>query len=259
LNKYNKTIIGNSTLYLGDCLEVMKIIPDKSIDMILCDLPYGTTQNKWDCPINLQLLWKTYKRIATDNCAIILFAQTPFDKILGCSNIKMLKYEFIWDKVLGTGHLNAKSMPLKNHENILVFYKKQPIYNPQMRKGQPYTCASGKGSANYGDQKSTVTINSGDRFPLSIIKFKRDKEKAHTTQKPVALLEYLIKTYTNKDTIILDNCMGSGSTGIAANYIDRNFIGIEKDIDIFNVAVQRIKNPKNFIKPNKIKDSLFNE
>lgn len=227
-------------LYNGDCIELMKNIPEKSIDLILCDLPYGTTRNKWDTPIDLESLWKEYERIIKDNGAIVLFAQTPFDKILGASNIKLLKYEWIWEKPQGTGHLNAKKMPLKNHENILVFYKSPP-YFPQMLEGKPYTCKSGRGSSNYGEQVSVITVNKGERYPVSVLKFNKDKEKVHPTQKPVALCEYFIKTYTNEGATVLDNCMGSGSTGVACVNTSRNFIGIELDENYFKLAERRIK------------------
>lgn len=229
-------------LIYGDCLEKMKEIPDKTIDMILCDLPYGKTRNKWDSVISLDKLWEQYNRIIKDNGAITLFAQTPFDKVLGVSNFKMLKYEWIWEKEQGTGFLNAKKMPLKNHENILIFYKKPPTYNPQMKKGKPYTLERNTFTVNYGKQVDMVrTENTGERYPLTILKFKRDKEKLHPTQKPVALLECLIKTYTNEGEIVLDNCMGSGSTGVACINTNRNFIGIEKDENYFNIACNRIK------------------
>ena len=231
-------------LYHGDCLEEMKNIPDKSIDMILCDLPYGTTQNKWDSIIPLEPLWKQYKRIIKDNGAIVLFAQTPFDKVLGASNLKMLKYEWIWEKQQGTGFLNAKKMPLKKHENILVFYKKLPIYNPQMIGNEIRTKKrnkNGKTTDNYGkftyDEQSTYV----GRYPTSILSFDRDKNKLHPTQKPVALLEYLIKTYTNEGEIVLDNCMGSGSTGVACKHTNRKFIGIEIDEKYFEIAKKRIE------------------
>lgn len=230
-------------LYNGNCLEIMKKLPDKSIDMILCDLPYGTTRNKWDSVIDLESLWGGYRRIIKDNGAIALFAQTPFDKILGSSNLKMLRYEWIWEKHNATGHLNAKKMPMKAHENILVFYKNLPVYNPQFTEGKPYTSKGGGYSSNYGEQKdNVVTINNGFRYPRDIVKFKRDKEKLHPTQKPVALLEYLIKTYTNEDMLVLDNCMGSGSTGIACLNANRRFIGIELDENYYNIAKQRIDN-----------------
>ena len=232
-------------LFRGDCLEIMRDIPDKSIDMILCDLPYGKTRNKWDSIISLDKLWEQYNRIIKDNGAISLFAQTPFDKVLGVSNLKMLRYEWIWEKEQGTGFLNAKKMPLKNHENILIFYKKPPIYNPQMKKGKPYTLERNTYTVNYGKQVDMVrTENTGERYPLTILKFKRDKEKLHPTQKPVALLEYLIKTYTNEGEIVLDNCMGSGSTGVACLNANRKFIGIELDENYYNIACNRINNIK---------------
>jgi site-specific DNA-methyltransferase (adenine-specific) len=224
----------------GDCLELMKTIPDKSIDAIICDLPYGTTSNKWDSIINLDDLWAQYKRICKG--AIVLTAQTPFDKVLGCSNLKMLKYEWIWVKENGTGFLNAKKAPLKNHENVLIFYEKQPTYNLQMRTGfKPYTQKAGRASSNYRPQiGNVITENNGDRYPLSVIEFKRDKDKVHPTQKPVALMEYLVKTYTNQGDIVLDNCMGSGTTGVACKNLGRKFIGIEQDPNYFEIARKRI-------------------
>lgn len=186
-------------------------------------------------------LWEQYERIVKDNGCIALFAQTPFDKVLGVSNLKLLKYEWIWQKDNGTGFLNAKKMPLKLHENILIFYKKPPVYNPQMRKGfKPYSQKSGRGSDNYGEQIRVVTNNNGDRYPVDILEFKRYKYKLHPTQKPVALLEYLIKTYTNENDIVLDNCMGSGSTGKACQNTNRNFIGIELDEHYFQIAKERL-------------------
>ena len=233
------------TLMQGDCIELMKNIPDKSVDMVLCDLPYGTTRNKWDSIIPLDSVWKVgYERIVKDDGAILLFAQTPFDKALGASNLPMLKYEWIWEKTQGTGFLNSKKMPLKAHENILVFYRKPPIYNPQMRTGfKPYKCKSGKGSSNYGEQVQVVTESNGERFPIDVITFDYDRgQKLHPTQKPVALLEYFIKTYTNEGDTVLDNCMGSGSTGVAAKNLNRNFIGIELDETYFTIAKERIEN-----------------
>ena len=232
-----------NTIYNEDCLEGMKRIPDKSIDMILCDLPYGTTQNKWDSIIPLEPLWEQYKRIIKDNGAIVLTAQTPFDKVLGVSNLDMLKYEWIWEKTESTGFLNAKKMPLKRHENILVFYKKLPAYNPQFTKGTPYSYQKdGISSGNYGDSKGTNKIvNEGKRYPVSIITFKKDRG-LHPTQKPVALFEYLIKTYTNKGETVLDNCMGSGTTAIACLNTDRQYVGFELDEDYYNIAQDRIKN-----------------
>ena len=231
----------NIQIFCGDCLELMKDIPDKSIDMILCDLPYGTTaRNKWDCVIEYELLWEQYERIIKENGAICLFAQAPFDKTLACSNLTLFRYEWIWVKQQGTGHLNAKKMPMKAHENVLVFYKKLPTYNPQMREGKPYVCKSGRGSTNYREQKSVVTENSGFRYPLDVLSFQSDKG-LHPTQKPVALLEYLIKTYTNDGETVLDNCMGSGSTGIACINANRKFIGIELDPTYFEIAKKRLE------------------
>ena len=229
------------TLYQGDCLEEMSKISDRSVDMILCDLPYGTTRNKWDSVIPLDKLWADYMRIIKTNGAIVLFAQTPFDKVLGCSNIGMLKYEWIWQKTEGTGFLNAKKMPLKFHENILVFYKNLPTYNPQMSVGKPYKYKKdGISSSNYGNSNGTDTIiNNGERCPKSIVEFQKDKG-LHPTQKPVSLLEYLVKTYTNEGETVLDNCMGSGSTGVACVNTGRKFIGIELDDKYFEIAKNRI-------------------
>ena len=225
----------------GDCLELMKDIPDRSIDMVLCDLPYGTTRNKWDSVIPLNKLWEQYERIIKDNGAIVLFSQMPFSAELVHSNLKLFKYEWIWQKDNGTGFLNAKKMPLKIHENILVFYKKLPLYNPQMRTGfKPYKCKQGRHSTNYGAyEQGHITESNGERYPIDIIEFKKDSG-LHPTQKPVALLEYLIKTYTNEGDIVLDNCMGSGSTGVACINTNRNFIGYELDEKYFEIAEKRI-------------------
>lgn len=229
-------------IYNEDCLEGMKRIPDGSVDMILCDLPYGTTRNKWDSIIPLEPLWEQYERIIKDNGAIVLTAQTPFDKVLGVSNLDMLRYEWIWQKESGTGFLNAKKMPLKNHENILVFYKRLPTYNPQMRTGfKEYEIKQGHLGTNYGDGKGVTSVSNGERYPLTTVKFTRDKDKVHPTQKPVALFEYLIKTYTNEGETVLDNCAGSGTTMIACMNTDRNFIGFELDEGYFEMANERIK------------------
>ena len=230
-------------IYNEDCLEGMKRIDDKSIDMILCDLPYGMTYNKWDTVIPLDKLLEQYERIIKDNGAIVLTAQTPFDKVLGTSNLKMLRYEWIWEKENATGFLNAKKQPLRKHENILVFYKRLPLYNPQMGKGKSYTAVrKEKPSLNYyNNQKMTKTVSDGERYPVSIIKFNRDKEKLHPTQKPVALFEYLIKTYTDEGEIVLDNCIGSGTTAVACLNTNRNFIGFEKEEKYYNIANERIE------------------
>jgi site-specific DNA-methyltransferase (adenine-specific) len=241
--------MNNVTLINGDCLKKMKNIPDKSVDCIITDLPYGTTNCKWDCVISLDKLWIEYKRIIKNNGAILLFAQTPFDKILGASNIKMLRYEWIWEKTQATGHLNAKKMPMKAHENILVFYKKLPTYNPQMTEGHTpihsYTkyVSTQNNTEIYGKMNKEIS-GGGEtiRYPRSVLTFASDKQTCylHPTQKPLALLEYMVKTYTNEGDTILDSCMGSGTTGVAALNLGRNFIGIEKDEKYFNIAKNRI-------------------
>lgn len=231
-----------NTIINGDCLEEMKKIEDKSIDMILCDLPYGTTRNKWDSIIPLDKLWEQYNRIIKDNGAIVLTAQTPFDKVLGCSNLKNLKYEWIWEKTAATGFLNAKRMPLKLHENILIFYKRLPTYNPQnIIKYEKNTKRGGFGS-NYCEMKKGEDCNFQEftNYPKSIQKFKKDKG-FHPTQKPVALFEYLIKTYTNEGETVLDNCIGSGTTAIACINTNRNYIGMEMDEEYYNKAKDRIE------------------
>lgn len=232
--------MGQMTLLQGDCLELMKDIQDGSVDMVLCDLPYGTTaRNKWDSIIPFAPLWEQYKRVIKPNGAILLFAQLPFLLTAGHSKPEWLRYEWIWRKSQGTGHLNAKKMPMKAHENILVFYKQLPTYNPQMRPGTPYTCRSGRGSANYREQRSVVTENKGERYPVDVLEFPSDKG-LHPTQKPVALCEYLIRTYTNEGDLVLDNCMGSGTTGVACINTGRRFIGMELDEEYFEIAKNRI-------------------
>ena len=229
-------------IHCADCLDFMPNIPDNSIDAIITDLPYGITQNKWDSIIDLELLWLQYERIIKERGIIVLTAQTPFTELLGASNLKLLKYKWCWIKQQGTGFLNSKKMPLKATEDILVFYKKIGPYNPQMRSGfKPYICKSGDGSSNYGKQKNVTTTNTGDRYPLNWIEFKYDKPKIHPTQKPVALFENLIKTYTNENMIVLDKCIGSGTTAVASINTNRNFIGIEKDETYFKIANDRIK------------------
>lgn len=317
----------------GDCLELMKEIKEKSIDMILCDLPYGTTANNWDNIISLDKIWKQYKRIIKAGGVIALFSQTPFTQILGASNIKMLKYEWIWNKKRATGFLNCKRAPMKLHENILIFYetyseiydttnmfdklkqyminekkktglsnkqlkqllqnnmsshyfttksqfkipnerdynklqttgyfnkpfseiketyieelrrskKNTNTYNPQKEKGKPYHTKSKSRSENYGAyNENSETINNGERYPKDILEF-APETGLHPTQKPVALLEYLIKTYTNENETVLDNCMGSGSTAIACINTNRNFIGYELDKKYFEIAKKRIEKYK---------------
>lgn len=230
----------------GDCLELMKDIPDNSVDMILCDLPYGTTRNRWDSVISLPELWKQYERAIKENGCIALFAQCPFDKVLACSNLKLLRYEWIVEKTKATGHLNAKRAPMKAHENVLIFYKKMPTYNPQFTEGHPplhQFTTHREGSTNYGAQKVGITGGGTTwRYPRDVIEFKWDTQKSalHPTQKPVALLEYLIKTYTNPGDLVLDNCMGSGSTGVACVNTARRFIGMELSGEYFEIAARRI-------------------
>lgn len=231
----------NIDLYNGDCLQVMNNIPDKSVDMILCDLPYGTTQNKWDSVIPVETLWEHYNRVIKDDGAIVLFATPPFNARLAAYNIKNFRYSWYWEKP-HTGQLNAKRMPLKNVEEIMVFYKSQPTYNPQFEYAEPYviTRTGYKGSQCYGKQKDHTTVSDGKRYPKQILKYSHDKERQHPTQKPIQLLEYLIKTYTNSGETVLDNCMGSGSTGVACVNTNRNFIGIELDENYFGIAKDRI-------------------
>lgn len=236
------TDIKNGRFYNEDCFDAMREIPDGVIDMILCDLPYGTTQNKWDSVLPLDKLWAEYWRVCKSNAAIVLTAQPPFDKSLGVSQIDYLKYEWIWEKTAASGHLNAKKQPMKAHENILVFYKEQCLYNPQFEEGKAYTQKSGRGSSNYGEQVQVVTENDGKRYPKSVQRFSRDKNRIHPTQKPVKLWEYLIKTYTNEGELVLDNTAGSGTTAIAAINTNRKWVCIEKEKEYYDKAIERIVN-----------------
>lgn len=228
----------------GDCLELLKAVPENTFDLICADMPYGTTQCKWDTVINLELLWAELERVAKDRAAIVLFAQTPFDKILGCSNLPMLKYEWIWEKGNATGFFNAKKMPLKAHENVLVFYKKLPVYNAQKTTGHKRKTAGRKeiGSEVYGKGIKKTNYDSTERYPRSVQKFSSDKQvvSLHPTQKPLALLEYIVKTYSNKGDHILDFCMGSGTAGVAAVKLGRRFTGMELEEKYYMVAHERI-------------------
>lgn len=225
----------------GDCLELMKNIPDKSVDMVLCDLPYGTTRNKWDKKIDLQVLFDEYRRLIKSKGVIALFSQQPFSADLIQANRNQFRYEWIWQKSQGTGFLNAKRMPLKIHENILIFYDKLPTYNPQFEKGKKHSRGNPGGlSDNYGKFERICGDKSDYYYPVDVIKFSKSADRLHPTQKPVALLEYLIKTYTNEGETVLDNCMGSGSTGVACVNTNRNFIGIELDENYFQIAKNRI-------------------
>ena len=233
----------------GDCLAEMATIVDKSVDMILCDLPYGTTACKWDSVIPFEPLWAQYKRVIKDRGAIVLFGSQPFTTKLISSCIDLFKYELIWEKSKASNFVHARRMPLKAHENLSVFGFSVPYY-PQMRKGEPYN--RGKRSEKHSVQDvmnripnyhtHEIVNETGDRFPRSVMYFvtAESEGKFHPTQKPVPLLEYLIRTYTLEGETVLDNCMGSGSTGIACLNTGRNFIGIEKDDKYFAVASERI-------------------
>ena len=247
------------TILCGDCLRLMRDIPDHSIDLVLCDLPYGTTRNKWDSPIPLDALWVEYRRIIRPRGAIVLFAQIPFSITLGASNLPWLKYEWIWQKEQGTGHLNSGFCPMKNHENILVFspaaaaqVRRTPeaamIYHPQYRTGRAYKCQHGNVHSQNYDAKNchdVLTTNDGQHYqPLTVLRYAHDRAKVrgkgHATQKPVALLRYIIRTYTDPGMTVLDNCMGSGSTIEAAIREHRHYIGMELDPAIFAAAQERI-------------------
>lgn len=237
--------------YNMDCLDGMKLIDDKSIDMILCDLPYGTTNCSWDIVIPFDDLWKEYERIIKENGAIVLFGSQPFTSLLVTSNLKLFKYEWIYEKTQPSGHLNAKRMPMKYHENVLVFYKKTPTYNPQKTEGHKrkksrggITTKAQLGKGCYGVAEKGANYDSTERYPKSIQCFSNGlmKQKSvHPTQKPVELLEYFIKTYTNEGELVLDNCAGSCSTGIACHNTKRKFIGFEKNKEIFIKGNERYK------------------
>lgn len=237
-------------LLQGNCLELMHNINEKSVDLIICDLPYGVTHNKADIVIPFEPLWHQYNRIIKDNGAILLFAQGLFFVDLVNSNRKMYRYDLVWNKKLTSGFLNAKKMPLRQHEQIAVFYKKLPKYNPQFTQGKPL---HGKGGAylkkgcvnnNYGEFKVLPDTRKGctEKYPTSIVEFEKPhpSKSEHPTQKPVQLIEMLIKTYSNENDIVLDNCMGSGTTGIACLNTNRSFIGMELDNKYFQIAAQRI-------------------
>ena len=229
----------------ADCIEAMKEIKDSSVDMILCDLPYGTTNCEWDQVIPFNQLWAAYKRVIKENGAIVLFAQQPFATDLINSNRKWFRYEWVWEKTKALGFLNAKKMPLRCHENILVFYKKLPLYNPQFSTGKPYVRKdSGRSKTSLYHMKNWQALepiqNTGTRYPRDVLHVPSNKDaRYHPTQKPLPLLEYLIKTYTNPNDLVLDNCVGSGSTAIAAIKTGRNFIAIEKSAKYAKIAQER--------------------
>ena len=244
---------GKKEILLGDCLELMKDIPNGSIDMILADLPYGTTQCKWDSIIDLPKLWEQYERIIKPNGAIVLTATQPFSSLLVMSNTKIFKYEWIWQKSHPTGHLNSKKQPLRQHESILVFYKKQSVYNPQMIKKSYLDKRTNSGADVKADvyndfKKVKRHIDVTDGFPKTIqyfaTPFKGGEGGKHPTQKPIALFEYLIKTYTNEGMLVLDNCAGSGTTGVACQNLNRNCILMEKDEQYCKIIEKRLQDNK---------------
>jgi site-specific DNA-methyltransferase (adenine-specific) len=225
----------------GDCLELMKTIPDGYINAIICDLPYGTTACKWDSVIPFEPLWAQYKRIIKDNGAIVLTASQPFTTSLITSNIKQFKYCLVWDKTKSGNFALAKKQPMKSHEDICLFYAKQPTYNPQMEiRGKIRKKGGGLPSDNFGITP-TISFNNF-YYPKSILTFSTGSrlDHHHPTQKPLALMEYLVKTYTNEGDTVLDNCMGSGTTGVACKNLGRKFIGIEQDSNYFEIAKNRI-------------------
>lgn len=236
------------TLMPGDCLDLMPWIADGSVDMVLCDLPYGTTQNKWDAVIPFDRLWAEYRRVCKPNAAIVLTSAQPFTSALVMSAPELFKYQWVWNKSKVTGVLNAKKQPLRNHEDVLVFYGAQPTYNPQglesCLKLSSTGVSSGKSSDNYGAIVQTETgkyVQTATGYPRSVLQIPSEGSTIHPTQKPVALMEYLIRTYTNPGDTVLDNTMGSGTTGVAAVNTGRNFIGIERDPEYFRIAEQRIQ------------------
>ena len=242
---------GKYTLYQGDCFAQFSNIADKSVRLIVCDLPYGVTHNKWDVTLDMDCLWREYKRILVDNGVVALFGQSLFMAKLILSNESMFKYNLIWDKMQTTGHLNANKMPLRVHEEIGVFYNGSPVYNPQMWEGLEPVHGIGKGSLGqkatspgktYGDFVRIEKPKTKMKHPVSIIRVHNNlhTKRWHPTQKPIALLRWLINTYSNKNDVVLDNCMGSGSTGVACMVEQRRFIGIELEKKYFDIACKRI-------------------
>lgn len=232
----------------GDCLVEMKKLPKDSVDMILTDLPYGNTAMKWDNPIPLEPLWKEYRRVLKPNGAVALFATEPFASQLVCSNPRMFRYDLIWDKVnLYTGALLANKRPMRRHEQIMIFYRHQPTFNKQMRQGQPYSMSRntlGVGEYSTNSYQRIKTVNNGEHNPCTILEFEggnRSEKGYHPTQKPVALCEWLVKTYTNEGETVLDSCMGSGTTGVACLRTGRKFVGIELDYRYYVVAKKRLR------------------
>ena len=236
-------------VYLGDCLEIMPSIPDKSIDLILCDLPYGTTACKWDTRIPLEPLWKEYKRVIKKNGAIVLTASQPFTSILVMSNIEWFKYEWIWDKGKAGNIFLCKKQPMKYHENVLIFSDSATKYNPVMTdRDKPVIGKNRSTGRAFSDNSKPYEKLYTQKYPKSIIYFGRENYVAHPTQKPVALFEYLIKTYTNENELVLDNCIGSGTTAIACINTNRHFIGCELDKGYYDIAVKRVEEARHKVK-----------
>jgi DNA modification methylase len=234
-------------LILGDCLEAMRALPDGSVDAVIADPPYGTTACKWDAVIPFAPMWEQLRRVAKPNAAIVLFADEPFTSALVMSNVREFRYRVTWDKVnRPTGHLDAKRRPLRIVEDVCVFARAQPQYNPQMEPGIPYRATSrGRKSENYGQQRDGITtVNAGAYYPRNLVSISADERgtvgRIHPTQKPVALLAYLVRTYTNPGETVLDFCMGSGTTGVAALQEGRDFIGIEREAAYYEIAQRRI-------------------
>ena len=244
-------------LYCGDCLDIMTDIPSGSIDMILCDLPYAVTaRNPWDIALPFDRLWDAYERLIKQNAAVVLTATQPFATKLIMSNYKLFRYDLIWEKPMATGFLNANRMPLRSHEHILVFYKHLPTYNPQKILGKPYRMTRRSDTTNYNATKDLhyVTDNQdGYRFPKSVLKFSSDRNKLHPTQKPLALFEYLIKTYTNEGDIVLDSCAGSFTTAVASDNLKRDWICIEKEKKYCEIGLIRINENRSRLGLNLIK------
>lgn len=239
-------------LHNGDCLEIMQSLPDNSIDLICCDLPYGTTNCNFDIVIPFEPLWEQYKRILKPTGCAVLFGNNPFTSLLICSNLPWYKQALVWDKNKCGSPGLAKYRPMQTHEDIVIFAKGKTTYNPQMEIGEPYAripkSESGYGSRcnnhKYGFKQNNGIVNTGTRYPKSIIRISRDfsaQQQVHPTQKPVPLMEWLVKTYSNENETVLDNCMGSGSTGIACMNTNRKFIGIERDLEYFQIAKNRIE------------------
>ena len=228
----------------GNCITLLKDLKEDSIDMILVDLPYGTTACKWDSIIPLELLWKEYNRVCKEEAAMVFTSAQPFTTTLAQSNLKNLRYSLVWEKPNGTNPFQASIMPMKKHEDILVFYRKLPTYNPQMVSGKAYkwnSTRSGGEAGSITQSKETPIDNKGTRYPSSVLHFKQERG-LHPTQKPVPLMEWLIRTYTNEGDVVLDNTMGSGTTGVACKNTNRKFIGMEQDIDYYNTSKKRLDN-----------------